>query len=1333
MRLMPRNSGIYSPSQLQKFVFRPLAIVVTTLVLILALVLSAGRIGAEFLSDYTPKINDTLEPLNVKIIGVSASWRGLNPVLKIAKLEFGAGHIDALEIELASIESLRQATWIPALLTWAQFHLYIDQTEKGWRLRNQGEIELPFDLEKIVQKGNRIVGGVEVFLTPTEAELKSYSLSLDLASYGSARFGRISAGLVGQDLEPLTIGFLHSSNWLSPSARLENYFAGGSLTVPVGLVADGELLLTLNDGNLNRLGGKASGQSNVRVALSKSSLLADNFSLDFVVQLQSLDHDWVGALSQIVFSNRSKSIELAELLIRLNLDGGDQTFSSERPKPAFQIWSKNQDIGSISDFLIDTTKGSHILSDWLIALRASGLAKNLHLFFDPELGFGYAAEVDSVGFQGHRGVPSLSNASAKMWGDAGNIAMAIQSEDLTMLFPDLFYDAWHLDSAVGELSLIVRPGYLGLRGENIVAKRGGSTISGVFATTRPQAKYEQRIAVRVKVDTAELGEAKSYVPYKLKPGLYNWLKTAPERGQFDNVELALQSQIHVKSKRKFDRRFEMSADFSALQMNYLDDWPRISNARGRLRVLGLETVVEDLQGTSFGIEFNQAKAKIDKASVISVDFTAAPSGEVLLDYIRSSPLKESMAFIEDDWRVFDEGVVTTTAHLEVPLVKIGVEIGNAFADAVPNVSATGLVADLSLEISAVSLDMPGYKLALQNVSGPASFSLPHHFHSQLTASMYKRPAVIASRSNEQWLNIDIDGRIGAKNILHLLSIDAPAVLQGETAFSSRLNLSMQGEVSNLLVQTDLLGLNIDLPAEFGKKIDASERSEFTLKFLPEGRQIGWNYKNTKGWLLVNPEEADNLLNGEIYGGLGIAIAAPIYGSDNRPENGSEFTGLKIVGVMPRLDIADWVSDDVEPAIALPFDWQIENLYVGELILGDFVFESVNVDGLRRAGELTFDLKSDAVIGRLDFSDMDSLGIDLSFLRLPKNDQYAADGITLVDPMSIEVGRTLPRASVQVGSLHLGNESFGSWAFDIEPKERGVSFDIKAIDVKGVHIEESVAFWDLDCNMSSFSGAANLDNLLTTLPAWGYVPVVETEFARLSGNISWPGSPANVNFTQSEGGVTILAKDGRFLDVDTGQGSLRLISLFNVSALAKRISLDFSDVVDDGISFSRLGAEIQMENEQLSFNNNLIIKSTSSTYELGGSVDFRNGTLKNEMIVTLPVSDSLPWYAAYVALANPLAGIGVAVGELLLRKPIRRMSSAKFSVAGNIVDPEVKFLTLWGQSIDAIPPAGERLSPDLLHQKESLADTLDKMEAEKVPSEEGAVFEIDAKKCSFALE
>jgi hypothetical protein len=69
-----------------------------------------------------------------------------------------------------------------------------------------------------------------------------------------------------------------------------------------------------------------------------------------------------------------------------------------------------------------------------------------------------------------------------------------------------------------------------------------------------------------------------------------------------------------------------------------------------------------------------------------------------------------------------------------------------------------------------------------------------------------------------------------------------------------------------------------------------------------------------------------------------------------------------------------------------------------------------------------------------------------------------------------------------------------------------------------------------------------------------------------------------------------------------------------------------------------------------------------------------------MIVTLPVSDSLPWYGVYLALANPLAGLGVLVGERVLRKPLRAFSTAKFEVKGTLDEPEVNFVGLWDRSM-----------------------------------------------------
>jgi uncharacterized protein YhdP len=70
-----------------------------------------------------------------------------------------------------------------------------------------------------------------------------------------------------------------------------------------------------------------------------------------------------------------------------------------------------------------------------------------------------------------------------------------------------------------------------------------------------------------------------------------------------------------------------------------------------------------------------------------------------------------------------------------------------------------------------------------------------------------------------------------------------------------------------------------------------------------------------------------------------------------------------------------------------------------------------------------------------------------------------------------------------------------------------------------------------------------------------------------------------------------------------------------------------------------------------------------------------------MIVTLPVSKSLPWYGVYLALANPLAGAGIIVGERVLRKPMEQFSSAKYVIGGTIAEPTVNLVSVFDTSMD----------------------------------------------------
>ena len=166
--------------------------------------------------------------------------------------------------------------------------------------------------------------------------------------------------------------------------------------------------------------------------------------------------------------------------------------------------------------------------------------------------------------------------------------------------------------------------------------------------------------------------------------------------------------------------------------------------------------------------------------------------------------------------------------------------------------------------------------------------------------------------------------------------------------------------------------------------------------------------------------------------------------------------------------------------------------------------------------------------------------------------------------------------------------------------------------------------------------------------------------------------------------------------------MRIFSLVNFSTLAKRLYFDFSDVTGRGVSFDELSGVARFDEGTLTFIEPMEVNGSGSRIRIAGQVDLESGALDNEMIVTLPVNKSLPWYAAWVALANPLAGVGVLVGERVLRKPIEQFSSAKYAVGGTLDEPEVKFVGVWDTSINQ-PQTEAPAAEDDDGESESLTD------------------------------
>src|SRR5256714_15076998 len=81
-------------------------------------------------------------------------------------------------------------------------------------------------------------------------------------------------------------------------------------------------------------------------------------------------------------------------------------------------------------------------------------------------------------------------------------------------------------------------------------------------------------------------------------------------------------------------------------------------------------------------------------------------------------------------------------------------------------------------------------------------------------------------------------------------------------------------------------------------------------------------------------------------------------------------------------------------------------------------------------------------------------------------------------------------------------------------------------------------------------------------------------AQLDGAVRWPGEPTALDYASLSGDLKLAAEDGQFLEIDPGIG--KLISLMNLQALPRRITLDFRDVFSKGFRFDRIDAASRIE-------------------------------------------------------------------------------------------------------------------------------------------------------------
>ncbi|WP_321840630.1 YhdP family phospholipid transporter [Paraburkholderia bannensis] len=186
---------------------------------------------------------------------------------------------------------------------------------------------------------------------------------------------------------------------------------------------------------------------------------------------------------------------------------------------------------------------------------------------------------------------------------------------------------------------------------------------------------------------------------------------------------------------------------------------------------------------------------------------------------------------------------------------------------------------------------------------------------------------------------------------------------------------------------------------------------------------------------------------------------------------------------------------------------------------------------------------------------------------------------------------------------------------------------------------------------------------------------------LSGNLEWRGGPNKLDFPTLNGSLALDLHHGEILKIH--QGVATLLGVLSLQSLARYASMDFRDVIGEGLPFTSVTGNAQIQNG-IGRTNDFKLVTAPGRAQMVGSVDLAQKTQDLRVHVVPTVSAGAGVVVA--AIINPLLGLGALIGDVALSHTVETAFARDYAITGSWAKPHVERLHGDQGKMDAQVPA-----------------------------------------------
>lgn len=911
------------------------------------------------------------------------------------------------------------------------------------------------------------------------------------------------------------------------------------------------------------------------------------------------------------------------------------------------------------------------------AMQAKGAlnAVKFSLSRAPDVPMTYSAEatLDAVSFAPVARSPGLGGISGTLQANdqAGQLHLA--SKQIEFSLPRSFRDVLTASSAEGVISwqrndtgMIVSTDQFRVQGDD------GRAVARMHLTL-PKDGSSPVLDLFAQGEDLKIGSTHKYLPAdRLGPKTLEWFDHALLDGRIVSAEFQYKGPMRSFPFRHNEGIFLARAQVQNALFDYQPGWAPARELAAEVEFRNEGMKAHATAGTIGDIRVTSATADIAdfRSNELLIKATAGGDLDAGLAFLRGSPVGPKLG--ETFARLGGRGPMTADVRLDLPLKKLDdrkIDVTARLADATVTMQriaapVQSLTGELTVKNSLIAeADLQGRWLG-----GPLTVKIEQH-------------SPVAAQ-------LEAKGRAESADLTTLFALPAAVKLSGATDYHVSMPIaSTDTEESrhlNVKIDSNLDGLGITLPEPLGKGSADQRALQVALDVdLDEDQMLTrTSYGDVRA--LIRLRQADGGWAIDRGGVRADAVAPALPGH----------RGLRIEGNVQRFVLDDWLAlhgDNTNAAATtgapgsddgkkLSDYLQAANVRIADFQLFGYRFPDVR--GVLQATESGWrvDVSGDNAAGQVlipeSFTGSQPLRATMDQLVIDKVEP--PEGAPKQDDDQPMDPRNLPNMQIYVSNMRLGARSIGAVDLKATRVPQGIRFDNGTILAESVRVDAQGQWLNtVDGQHSTLTGTIESKDVAATLRALNYTPFIEAKRGAIKADLAWQGGFDDNILEHASGAISVEAETGQLVNLQPGAG--RVLGLFSVGALPRRLALDFSDLTEKGLAFDTVRGDFELRDGN-AYTSNLLLRGPAAEIGIAGRTGLGTRDYDQTAVVTGNLGAS-PALAGALA-GGPVIGAAVLLFSQVFKEPLKGITRGYYRITGPWDDPVVERVDAANAKADA---------------------------------------------------